>query len=434
MGSSLPRVAVKSVILIGAGFLFFLPFFSCTNSPEMQSVNEESLVSLETDFLLPIAKDSILIDTHGNLFYDYIPKLDREQYLSNRLFLMGYNGLNVGLIDTTGKFTRHITRRGNGPGEIPVSNFASVWQSIDGGIYVLSSGNAFMLYVFDRYANFRYRLRLYEALPNVFRAPRTSFHFTEKDEDGKFHLTIAVGSTLYSEFTKSYYENTDVLARFEINEYQQKIVSSETFMPYKSFPEVKETLKEGKIFWFNLYPMFETTGNKTYLTFPFSDCIYVLNENFKIEKRIRSKKLSEVKKIKNGSDFLIKTPTDYFDLIYYRNKNAFSNLYIKNLQVLSDLVIVQFSKPSEEKDFLPKFPTKQQVNEDLRNYEGFVHKRDQYWLIYNLKSGKEELIKLPTEYQKGIFLDEKRMIVEKKFDDLEGTYLMKYTLPNQIGH
>lgn len=424
---------MRSIVLIGAGILIFLPFFSCTKSLEEQSVNKESLVSLETDFLLPIAKDSILIDIHGNLFYDYIPKLDRRQYSNNKLFVMGYNGLNVALLDTTGKFTRHITRKGNGPAEIPVGNYASVWQSTDGGIYVLSSGNNFMLYVFDRYANFRYRLKLYEALPNISRAPRTSFHFKEKDEDGKFYLTITVGNTLYSEFTKSYYENTDVLARFEINEYQQRIVSAKTFMPYKSFPEVKKTLKEGKIFWFNLYPMFQAAGNKTYLTFPFSDCVYVLNEDFKIEKKLKSKVLSKFKKIKKGSDFLLNTPTDYFDRVYYRNKNAFSNLYISNFQVLNDLVIVQFSKPSEEKDFLPKFPTRQQANEDLRNYQGFVHKRDQYWLIYNLKSGKEELIKLPTEYQKGIFLDKKRMIVEKKFDDLEGIYLMKYTLPNQIG-
>ncbi|MFT7055737.1 MAG: hypothetical protein ACJAR3_001367 [Roseivirga sp.] len=424
---------MKSIILVGAGFLFFLFFFSCSKSLEEQSVIEESSVNLETDFLLPITKDSILIDTHGNMYFDYIPKLDREQYLSNKLFLMGYNGLNMSVIDTIGKFTRHITRSGNGPGEIPIGNYASVWQSTDGGIYVLSSGNAFMLYVFDKYANYRYTLKLFEALPNIFRAPRTSFHFTEKEEDGKFYLTIAVGSTLHSEFTKAYYENTDVLARFEINEYQQKIVSAETFMPYENFPEVKESLKEGKIFWFNLYPMFHTVGNKTYLTFSFSNSVYVLNENFKIEERIKSKVLSEVEKIKNGSDFLPRTPMQNYDRVYYRNKNAFSNLYITNLQVMDDLVMVQFAKPSEEKDFLPKFPTRQQANEDRRNYEGFIHERDQYWLIYNLKSGKEELIKLPTEYKNGIFLDKRRMIVEKKFDDLEGFYLMKYTLTNPIG-
>ena len=424
---------LKSIILVGAGFLFFLPFFSCSKRLEEQSINKESLVSLETEFFLPITKDSILIDIHGSIFYDYIPKLDREQYSSNRLFLMGYNGLNVGVIDTTGKFTRHITRRGNAPGEIPVGNYASVWQSNDGGIYVLSSGNAFMLYVFDKYANYRYTLRLFQALPNIFRASHTSFHFTEKDEDGKFYLTLAVGSTLHSEFTKSYYENTDVLAHFEINEYQQKIVSAETFMPYKNFPEVKESLKEGKIFWFDLYPMFHRTGSKTYLTFSFSDCVYVLNENFKIEERIKSKLLSEITKNNKGSDFLLRTPLDYYDRVYYRNKNAYGNLYITNLQILDNLVIVQFSKPSEEKDFLPKFPTRQQANEGWMNYQGFVHNRDQYWLIYNLKNHKEELIRLPPEYETGIFLDRRRMIVEKTFDNIEGFYLMKYTLPNPIG-
>ncbi|WPZ11520.1 hypothetical protein [Roseivirga spongicola] len=424
---------MKKFILTGVGIVIFLPFVSCYNRLEEEVANEESFVSLETEFLLPVTKDSVLIDIHGNSYHDYIPKLDREQYLENKLFLMGWSGLNVSEIDTTGQFIKNITRRGNGPGEIPVGNYASVWQSTDGGIYVLTSGNAFMLYVFDKNANYRYTLRLFEYLSNVFRPPLTSFHFTEKDEDGKFYLTLAAGSTLHSEFTKSYYKNADVLARFEINEYQQKIVSAETIMSYEDFPEMVEVLKEDKVFWFNLYPLFHRIGNKTYLTFPFSDCIYVLNENFKIEEKIKSKVLSEVKKVRIGSDFLPKTPSEYYDRVYYRNKNAFGNLYVTNLQVLDDLVIVQFSKPSDEKDFLHKFPTREQAYEDQRNYEGFVHKRDQYWLIYNMKNKKEDLIKLPPEYSTGIFLDKGRMLVEKKFDDLEGFYLMKYTLPEAIG-
>ena len=118
--------------------------------------------------MLPVTKDSVLIDIHGNSYHDYIPKLDREQYLENKLFLMGWSGLNVSEIDTTGQFIKNITRRGNGPGEIPVGNYASVWQSTDGGIYVLTSGNAFMLYVFDKNANYRYTLRLFEYLSNSF--------------------------------------------------------------------------------------------------------------------------------------------------------------------------------------------------------------------------------------------------------------------------
>ncbi|WP_339700007.1 hypothetical protein [uncultured Roseivirga sp.] len=422
---------MKSIILVGAGLLFFLPFFSCSKRSKEQSLSEEYSVNLEADFLSPIAKDSILIDTHGDLFYNSIPKLDREQYLNNQLFLMGYNGLNVGVIDTTGRFTRHITRKGNGPGEIPVGNNASGWQSIDGGIYVLTGGNAYMLFVYDKYANFRYSLKLFQALPDYYRFPLTSFHFTEKNEVGKFYLTLAVGSTIYSPFTKSYYENTDVLARFEINEYQQKIVSAETFMPNKGLPEIKESLKEGKTYWFNPNPLFQIIGNKTYFMLSFSDGIYVLNEDLEIEEMIKPKVLSEVNKIKDGSNFLLKTPYQFYDMTYYQYKNFLSNLYINNLQVLGDLVIVQFSKPLKGKDFLPKFPTRNQVNQG--KVGGFSQKRDQYWLIYNLKNGKEELIKLPPEYLTGIFLDKKRMVVEKRFNDIEGFYLMKYTLPNPIG-
>ena len=64
----------------------------------------------------------------------------------------------------------HITRKGIAPGEIPMGRHATLWQSNDGGIYVLSSGNAFMLFVYDKNANFRYSLRLFEALPDVYRS------------------------------------------------------------------------------------------------------------------------------------------------------------------------------------------------------------------------------------------------------------------------
>ena len=156
---------------------------------------------------------------------------------------------------------------------------------------------------------------------------------------GKFYLTLAVGSTIYSPFTKSYYENTDVLARFEINEYQQKIVSAETFMPNKGLPEIKESLKEGKTYWFNPNPLFQIIGNKTYFMLSFSDGIYVLNEDLEIEEMIKPKVLSEVNKIKDGSNFLLKTPYQFYDMTYYQYKNFLSNLYINNLQVLGDLVI-----------------------------------------------------------------------------------------------
>ena len=57
--------------------------------------------------------------------------------------------------------------------------------------------------------------------------------------------------------------------------------------------------------------------------------------------------------------------------------------------------------------------------------DGLSQDRDQYWLIYNLENDKEELIKLPKGYGDGIFLDRKRMLVKKYFDDVEGFYLIE---------
>lgn len=417
---------------LGVGLLFTLPFYSCSDRASQNVTNERSVFPIESEYIQPTEKDSILIDIHGGKYHDYITNLDREQFLNNKLFVMGWAGLEVSTIDTTGRFIRQITRRGNGPGEIPVGSYVSVWQSDDGGIYVLTSGNAFMLFVYDQNANFRYSLRLFDALPDHFHPPRSSFHITEKDENGIFSLTLAVGSTLHSQFTKDYYEHSSIIGHFEINEYQQKILSAESLFSYQDFPDIEESLKKDKIFWFDLYPLFEHVGDKFYLTFTFSDIVYVLNEDFKVENEIKSEILSEIKKSNIGSDFLLQTPSEYYDLVYYRNKNAYSNLHIKNIQILNDLIIVQFSKPLDEEDFLPDFPTKKQVYESQSALQGFVHRRDQYWLIYDLNSSEENLLKLPREYGTGIFLDKKRILVEKSFDNLEGFYLMKYTLQNAI--
>ena len=418
-----------SVLTMGV-LLMFLPFFSCSNRQVEENTKVKPSLNVETDFLSPVGKDSILIDTHGNLFYNSIPRLDRNQYLKNRLFLMGYAGLNLAVIDTLGRFDKHITRRGSAIGEIPIGNNAEVWQSSDGGIYVLSSGNAYMLFVYDKNANFRYSLRLFQALPDSFRAPLTSVHFSEKDDEGKFFLTLAVGSTLHGQFTKKYYDDTDVLARFEINEHQQKIVSAESYIPYNSLSEIQESLKTGKSYWFNPHPLFFNQNNILYFVLPFSDTIYVFDENFKLEKKIKSDVLSKIREIKNGSEFFLKPTQDYYELTYYQYKNVLGNLYIKNLQVLDGLLVIQFQKPLLEKDFLPKFPTRDQFD---KRQKGFYQERDQYWLIYNLENGEEELLKLTENHRNGTFLDEKRLLVEKKFDDIEGFYLMKYTLPEAIG-
>ena len=97
-------------------------------------------------------------------------------------------------------------------------------------------------------------------------------------------------------------------------------------------------------------------GNKFYYALSFSDHIYVLDEKLQIKKEIRPKVLSEVNKGKNGSDFLLETPRQFYDRSCYQFKNYLGNLYLSNLQVIDELLIVQFQKPLLEKEFLPKFP------------------------------------------------------------------------------
>ena len=412
--------------------LISLSFFSCSKSELKQEKYEEThSIQLETNYLKPISTDSFIVDSGSGMYYDRIPNLDRDQYLRNQLFVMGRSEVTMGIVDSTGSFKQHITKKGNGPGEILAARSAKAWQSKDGGLYVLSNANVFMLYVFDRNSNFRYSLRLFEALPDYFHQSGTSFHFSEH-KDGIFYLTLAIGSKLESPFQQSLYEKRKGIARFEINEYQQKIVSVKTFLPYSELPEIKESLKNDNVCWYGQEPIFQIVDDKIYLTYSFSNEVYVLDNKFKMIQRIKLNALTELREVKKCVDFVPKMPDNLYDRTYLQFELYLSNLHITDLQVLDDLIILQFVKPLQEKDFLSKFPTREEAM-DIVNYQGFFQTRDKYWLVFNTTNGKEELIRLSPEHKKGVFLAKNRLLVEREFDNIEDRYLMKYTLPEAIG-
>lgn len=387
-------------------------------------------VQLEADYLQPSRIDSFPLDRNSGRFYDRIPNLDRDLYLSNRIFLLARNGVNVGLVDSTGNFLRQITQKGEGPGEIVIARSAKAWQNEQGEFYVLTNANGYSLYVYDNNINYRYVLRLYDALPDAYHPFGSSFDITEK-ENGVYKLTISIGSKVYDPLRKKFYEESSAIARFVIDDYQHSIKSVKTFMPYRDIPEVKKALATESVCWSGNEARFQVVGDYIYLTFPFSDQVYVLDENFKIRQAYKLKTFGQY----NSGYCLAMTdqlPETTYDRTYAQYHTYLGNAHISNLQVLDNLLIVQFVAPLPENDYLPKFPTRDEA-QDITAYSGFFQKRDKYWLIYNMDNGNEQLIKLPPGHQQGIFLDRKRMLVEKTYTDIEDRYLMKYTLSTPVG-
>lgn len=413
--------------------ILLLPFFSsCSHESGTQSSsNQASTFQVEADYLNPIAADSFLVDGNSGMFFNSIPHLDPDLYSRNRVFVTNKQNVAMGLVDSLGNFIQQITERGTGPGEIVGARSAKAWQSDDGGIYVLTNANVYMLYVFNSNGDFRYSLRLFQSLPDYFHAKGSSFHISEK-EDGIFYLTIAVNTVLADVFESDYHEGKNAIARFEISELQQKVLSVKTFLPYEDLPEIKEAIATKKVCWYGSDAKFQVLNDKIYVTFSFSNEIFVLNREFEIEERFSLKSIEALRRNGRCIDLNAPKPETLYDRTYSQFETYLSNLHIAHIQVMDDLAILQFVLPLSEKEFLPKFPTEEQAR-DMVNYKGFFQTRDQYWLVYNMKNGNEALYRLSPEHGRGVFLDKNRLLVEKALDDSESQYLMKYTMPEAIG-
>jgi hypothetical protein len=406
--------------------------FSCSQESEVQSrSNQASTFQVEADYLKPIVADSFLVDGNSGMFFNTVPHLDPDLYSRNRVFVTNKQNVAMGLIDSLGNFIQQITERGTGPGEIVGARSAKAWQSNDGGIYVLTNANVYMLYVFNPNGDFRYSLRLFQSLPDYFHAKGSSFHISEK-RDGIFYLTIAVNTVLADVFESGYHEGKDALAQFEISELQQKVLSVKTFFPYENLPEIKEAIATKKVCWYGSDAKFQVLNEKIYVTFSFSNEVFVLNRELEIEKRFALKAIEQLRLNGRCIDLNAPKPETLYDRTYSQFETYLSNLHITDIQVMDDLAILQFVLPLSEKEFLPDFPTEEQAR-DLVNYKGFFQTRDQYWLVYNMKNGNEALYRLSPEHGRGVFLDKSRLLVEKSSDDSESQYLMKYTMPQAIG-
>ena len=114
------------------------------------------------------------------------------------------------------------------------------------------------------------------------------------------------------------------------------------------------------------------------------------DKDFKLKRKIKFSILAKIKEVKSGSDFVSRRGSHY-ERSYFQYKNYLGNLHIGGLQVLDNLVLIQFRKSLLEKDILPNFPTKDQFD---KREKGFALERDSYYLIYNLEKGEEEIVKL----------------------------------------
>lgn len=395
---------------------------------ETDQIRSNFQIDLNPSYLDIISKDSIPLAPDSDYIFDRVPEINPDLFKKNRQFVVSRPDVIMGLMDTTGHFLQKITERGVGPGQLLAARSAKAWIGEYGDIYVLTNSNAFALYVFSQTGEYKYMVKLFSTIDGIYH-PRMGFYHMSEKKEGTYTLTLSIGSTSYSTFNNEYYEKSSAIAQFVIDDRQEKIIESSTKLPLMQYEEIKKGVDNRSISWGGREAIFREHNDQFYVTFPFAKSVYVYDSEFQEVDRISLKTLHLYEP---GFSYKMQpTPDELYDRTYLEFRTYLESSFIKNMQITDDLLIIQYQAPLKESDYLHNFPTKNEIlTKD--NWEGFFVKVDQMWLIHDLQTGKEKLIRLSSEHDLGTFLDKNRLLVTRNIDGIEDLFIFKYLLKESI--
>lgn len=399
---------------------------SCSSSGNSW-VDDSSSIDLHPPLTQVIDTDTILLGVNSSELYYAIPPFTSEQFKKNELFVVNSNKLLVAQIDSMGHLIRNITRKGDGPGELTGARSVKAWIGEDGDIYVLTHGNAFSLTVFDAQGNYKYVVWLFRSLEGHYHPKGSSYHMSKK-EDGQFTLTLGLGSTQFFRYDETFFERTHTIGQYTIDDQTGKLISAESKLPYNEFDYIKTSLEKQTVSWGSNKVKFINSQNLWYITFPFSRKVYVYDQDFELKQKIELKTLQRYEdkaELRMGVEAKDTYERTFLDFSLY-----LGNLSIRDIQILEHLLIVQYEPPLPESTYLKFFPTASEIKA-TGDFTGFFHERDQHWLIHDLATGKEEIVKLPKGHHFGKFLDPQTLLVINR-DPIRETFFLKYTLAKPI--
>ncbi|MFT6972035.1 MAG: hypothetical protein ACJAXX_002613, partial [Roseivirga sp.] len=194
-----------------------------------------------TDFLAQLDQHVLLLDTiklsdsihYFNLF------IETDQIHQNKILASQFPKLSFYLLDSLGNIEKKITQQGQGPGLLGNANFGLGFLGDSGRIYILTSGNAYQLYVYDAEGSFIKSFPLFKFLSDVFLPPVNSSFEVIENEDNSVLITFSTGSTLYTSESKEYFENATGVAQFTIDMNSLKVIGYVTKLPLIELPEIQ---------------------------------------------------------------------------------------------------------------------------------------------------------------------------------------------------
>ena len=394
--------------------LVFLVTSSCNQSPSYQEY-------FNSDLLTEISRTKVLdsIPLYDSIHY-FNYSLNTDQYEKNIIVASRIPSLAVYLLDTTGQVRRKVSQKGNAPGLLGNANFALTAVGESGKIYVLTSGNAYTLHVFDKNGDFLDSYPLHKELPELY-VPQVnaSFIVVEK-EDGIISVSFSTGSSMFQLDSPKYYEESTGVAQFTIDLLNDVITGYDKKLPLINQPEIKEALKGKGRHWEQSNPVFDYENGKFYLIFPFSKNVNLYDENFVLLEKIPLDTLDFFPNYGFHHE-IAENDYEFFRRAVISQRMRNENLNIQAIDVQEQKILIQFPQIFEEGTY-PLIERKDLGVPKQLGYTIYNHV-----LIKDLSSGKEQVLTLPADYYQTRYIGQREYLNSLYLpNEKEKSYLIKH--------
>lgn len=341
-----------------------------------------------------------------------------ERIRENKIPATQIPNLSVFMLDSTGNPLKKITQAGDAPGMLGMAQAALTDIDDNGNIFVLTVGNRYRLFMFDKEYNFIKSFNLFKLVDEVTIFPVSNTFKVFNKNYNQLTLIMSVGSTDYWIHSVDFFQNAYSLVEFTIDLSQLEVIDYVKHLPYREIPEVQEALVDKEIWWNVNGAVYDFQDDAFYLVYPFSKQVSVYDTSFNTVDHIKFDKL-EALTYQKYSERMGATPLDFHDRVISMRRLEYENLNINYIDIKGDYLLIQFPEILRENSYT--LPTKAEIG-----MPSLTEPKHLNAIIKNLKTGEEKFIVLPTDFYRIHIIDWDTFYGYHKSKETEYNALIKF--------
>lgn len=328
-------------------------------------------------------------------YFNYDINIDRIK--ENKITAAQIPNLRLYMIDSLGNVLQKITQAGNAPGMLGKVNFALTSIDDSENIFVLTTGNAYRLFMFDSDYNHIHTFNLFNVIDEFTVNPVNNTFKLSYLNNNTLSVVMSVGSTVYPKHSIEFFENASSIVKFIIDLSELEIIDHAKHLLYRDLPEIKEALTTQSIWWNINGAVFDFSDGHYYLTYPFSRKAYVYDNDFNLVDTVDFRLFQTLsrRRFKNN----MREPIiDVYDRTIAGMRLQLENLNIQHIDIKGNYLLIQFPEILKENGY--SLPSKDEMR--VSNMAPAQHLNA---IIKNLETGEEKLITLPPDFHRIHIID-----------------------------